>query len=271
MDRSGQRSRSSFPRNQPNQGISAQVQHLDEGRQNYIYIKITKEDFPQIQLVRKVEKDGARYFGPKTAAGTVRKTLMLLQKLFMFRSCDLGITWTPDSEFPEKGLATVTKKTIAYPCLDYHIKRCAAPCIGKITPEDYKKSIDKISLFLEGKSSEIEQQLKDQMALCAAEKQFEKAALLRDKLLALQELMVPNKQVVTSPEQDSMDVFAFVLEGGKAYFNLFMLREGKLINQENFIADAFGFEPGEEEQAVEVMEAFLYQYYGKATDFPKRC
>lgn len=236
---------------------------------NFIYIKITKEAFPRILLVRRVDKDGARYFGPKTATGNVRKTLMLLQKLFMYRSCDLGLEWHPEQNDPKTGQTEVTKKTIAYPCLDYHIKRCAAPCIGKISPEEYKKSIEKIEYFLEGKSSEIEKQLKDQMAELVAQKQFERAALLRDKLVALQDLMNPTKQVVTSPDQENTDVFDFVLEGGKAYFNLFMLREGKLINQENFIADAFGFEPGEEEFATEVMESFLYQYYGKATDFPQ--
>lgn len=228
---------------------------------NFVYIKITKEDFPRILVVRRVDRDGARYFGPKTAAGTVRKTLTLLQKLFMYRSCDLGIEW-------HEGTAEVTKKTIAYPCLDYHIKRCAGPCISKIAPEEYAQSIRKIELFLEGKTDEIENELKAQMASAAANKQFEKAAHLRDKLLSLQHLFEASDQLVTSPDQYNMDAFSFVLEAGKAYFNLFIFRNGKLINQENFIADAYGYEPGEEERAGDLMESFLTQYYQKATNFP---
>ncbi len=228
---------------------------------NFVYIKITKEDFPRILIVRRVDRDGARYFGPKTAAGTVRKTLTLLQKLFMYRSCDLGLKW-------KDGETEVTYKSIAYPCLDYHIKRCAAPCISKITPEAYAESIHKIELFLEGKTGDIEAELRQQMATAATEKHFEKAALLRDKLLALQNLNDSSDQLVTSPDQFNTDVFSFVLEAGKAYFNLFILRNGKLVNQENFIAEAFGFEPGEEEKASDVMEACLTQYYQKATNFP---
>ena len=228
---------------------------------NYVYIKITKnEDYPRIEIVRRVEKDGARYFGPKTAAHTVRKTLGLLQKLFMYRSCDLGIDWND-------GKASITKKTIAYPCLDYHIKRCAAPCIGKISPEDYARSIQRIEFFLEGKTREIEESLEEQMKICVQKKEFEKAALVRDKLFSLHQLF-DSKQIVTSPTQENMDILGFVLEGGKAYLNLFMLREGKLIDQENFIADAGGYEAGEEAEAQEVVESFLYQYYEKATEIP---
>ncbi len=229
---------------------------------NYVYIKISKnEDFPRIDLVRRIEKDGARYFGPKTSAGKAKKTLLLLQKLFMYRSCDLEIKW-------ENEQSKVTKKTMAYPCLDYHIKRCAAPCIGKIDPKTYGESIRKIELFLEGKTDEIEQLLKSQMQEAVAKKEFEKAALLRDKLFSIEELM--EKQLVSAPTEESMDVFAFVLDSGKAYFNLFMVRSGKLINQENFLVKAPGFLEGEEEGATELLESFLFQYYERAADFPKQ-
>ncbi len=230
---------------------------------NYVYIKITKnEDYPRIEIVRRVERDGARYFGPKTAAHIVKKTLGLLQKLFMYRSCDLDIEWNG-------GNVQITKKTIAYPCLDYHIKRCAAPCIGKISPDDYAKSIERIEYFLEGKTTEIEKSLEQQMQACVANKEFEKAAIVRDKLLSLRQLF-DSKQIVTSPTQENMDIIGFVLEGGKAYINLFMLRDGKLIDQENFIADAGGYEAGEEEHAQEVVEAFLYEYYERATEIPSQ-
>ncbi|MFA6024644.1 MAG: excinuclease ABC subunit UvrC [Candidatus Gracilibacteria bacterium] len=228
---------------------------------NFVYIKITKnEDFPRIEIVRRVEKDGARYFGPKTSAHSVKKTLGLLQKLFMYRSCDLSIEWA-------EGKAAVTKKTMAYPCLDYHIKRCAAPCIGKISPEDYAKSIEQIERFLEGKTGDIEQSLQEQMGAAVQQKEFERAALLRDKLLSLRR-MFESKQIVTSPTHEDMDILGFVIEGGKAFLTLFMLRDGKLIDQENFITDSGEYEAGEEAEAEEVVESFLYQYYEKSTTIP---
>lgn len=228
---------------------------------NYVYIKITRENFPRILVVRRVERDGARYFGPKTSAHAVKKTLTLLQKLFMYRSCDLGIEW-------KSGSAQVTKKTMAYPCLDYHIKRCAGPCISKISPEEYKKSIDQIELFLEGKTGEIERSLQSQMELCVQRKEFEKAARIRDKLLRLKSLFV--EQVVTEPNHENMDVLGFVLEGAQAFFTLFLVRDGKLVNQENFMADSGGFEAGEEVLAGEVVESFLSDYYSRATEIPPK-
>jgi len=235
---------------------------------NFVYIKISKdEDFPRVKIVRKVEKDGARYFGPKTSANQVKKTLLLLQKLFKYRSCDLGIKWISLGK-SLKGQAKITKKTIAYPCLDFHIKRCDAPCTANVTPEEYGEGILQIERFLEGKTEEIEAALNLQMEECVAAKQFERAALLRDKLLAVKELS--QRQVVSSPDHASMDVFGFVIDGQRAYFNLFMFRDGKLINQENFVADSGGFAEGEEAQAGELMESFLFQYYEKAADVPRQ-
>lgn len=228
---------------------------------NFVYIKITKnEDYPRIKIVRKVIDDGSKYFGPKTSAHKVKKTLLLLQKLFKYRSCDLGIDWSD-------GKVKISNKSIAYPCLDFHIKRCEAPCIAKISPEEYRQSIEQIELFLEGNTSSIEESLKQQIQSCIDSKSFEKAVILRDKLLSIQDLM--KDQRVTSPEQENMDVISFVLSENKAYFNLFMLRSGKLINQENFVLSAPGYIEGEESFASDVLESFLYQYYERAIDIPK--
>lgn len=228
---------------------------------NFVYIKISKEDFPRVQIVRKVEKDSALYFGPKTAAHNVKKTLMLLQKLFMFRSCDLCLKATSQG-------VLVTKKTIAYPCLDYHIKRCTAPCISAVSMEDYSESIKKVQYFLEGKTEQIESDLKSKMAEFVTKKEYEKAALIRDKIIALGEL-TDFKQVVTSPDHQDADVFAFVLSSDKAYLNLFLIRDGKLIGQENFVADAMFFDSNDKTSSGEIMESFLEQYYERATSFPK--
>ena len=230
---------------------------------NYVYIKLTKnEDFPRIKLVRRVSKDGARYFGPKTSAGQVKKTLILLQKLFNYRSCDLGIEWKNTDPASVK----ITKKNIAYPCLDYHIKRCKGPCIAEITPEEYGKNISQIEAFLEGNTSEIENSIKESMGEAVKNKNFEKAAKLRDRLLSIEEMM--RKQIVTAPDQKSMDVISFTLEEGKAYFALFQVRTGKLIGQENFIANAHGYDEGDEQQATDVIESFLKHYYERAQEVP---
>jgi len=228
---------------------------------NFVYIKITKdEDYPRVKIVRKVEKDKARYFGPKTSAHQVEKTLTLLQKLFLFRSCDLEMKWTGRNTI-------VTKKTIAYPCLDFHIKRCNAPCTSNVSPEEYMEGIKQVENFLDGKTAEIEEKMKIKMAECVKNKNFEKAAILRDRLSAI--LNMQKKQLVSSPAGENLDVINFVLERGKAYFNLFEVRDGKLTNQENFLVDAPGFESGDERNAQIVLESFLFQYYLKAMNPPE--
>lgn len=229
---------------------------------NFVYIKITKnEDYPQIRIVRRVEKDNARYFGPKSSASQVKKTLILLQKLFPYRSCHLDINWKAPND------VEIKHKTISYPCLDYHIKRCAGPCIGAISPEEYRESIEQIERFLEGKTKEIEGEIEQKMIQLAKDRQFEKAALLRDRLSSIRELS--QKQLVSSPEQTNRDIWNFTLDSEKAYFVGFIFREGKLISQENFVLNAKTFFAGDEEEAEEVLESFLLQYYEHAAHLPQ--
>ncbi len=185
----------------------------------------------------------------------------MLQKIFNFRSCNLGI------EFVNIGEAKITNKTIAYPCLDYHIKRCEAPCIGKVTPEEYAQNIKQIENFFEGKSEEIVKKLTSDMDNFAREKNFEMAVKIRDKLFTIRDLQ--QKQIVTSPDHRNADVFAFVIENEKAYMNLFLIRDGKLLDQSNFIIDAPGFESTQLDEASEIMESFLFQYYQKTSDYPE--
>lgn len=227
---------------------------------NFVYIKITKnEDFPQISIVRKVENDGALYFGPKTAAGKVKKTLDVLKKIFPYRHCGLFLE-------QKDGGIKVSKATIKYPCLDYHIKRCIGPCVGNCTKEEYSEIIDQIIRFFKGDTDEIITGLAKQMQKAAADKKFEKAAKLRDKMQAIQE--ISEKQVISSPTREDIDAIHFINQLGKVFFTLFMIRDGKLINQENFIFDAFDADEKNLDKD-EMLEAFLAQYYEKATDFPK--
>lgn len=142
---------------------------------NYVYIKITvNEDFPRILITRQVEKDKARYFGPKTAKHKVIKTLKILKRIFPYRHCSLAIDYQmpkKDSSDPKrKHQVKVTHATIKYPCIDYHIKRCIGPCIGTVDKEEYQKIIDQVINFLEGKHDEILTKLKEDMHKAAAEK-----------------------------------------------------------------------------------------------------
>ena len=229
---------------------------------NYVYIKITNEEFPQIQIVRKILKDGAKYIGPKSAAGKVKETFKVIKKVFPFRHCNLDIEFLEKGK--EKHKVKVTKKTIKYPCLDYHIKRCIAPCIGKCTPEEYKNIIKNVENFLNGKADDILKNLNKEMQGYAKNRNFEKAAKMRDKIQKIQNIL--EKQKVSDPNQEDKDIINYVITHERAYFNLFQIRDGKLLGQENFILSAKDREHTED---PEVLEAFIKQYYKIATDIPK--
>lgn len=229
----------------------------------YVYIKITKEDFPRIQIVRKPEKDGAKYIGPKTAAHKVKDTLMLLKKIFPFRHCNLDIEYIKENH-PSKHEVKVTHKVIKYPCIDYYIKRCVAPCIGTCNKEQYAKIIENVEKFLEGKGEETLKSLKEQMINHAQKKDFEKAARLRDKIKKIEDILETQK--VQNDAQQDKDVINYCITQDQAYFNLFQIRLGKLINQENFILSAKEIQENENQ---EVLEAFLKHYYEMTSDLPK--
>ncbi len=144
--------------------------------------------------------------------------------------------------------------------MDYHIKRCAGPCAGMITPEDYRKLIDQAIEFLNGNYKPAVEMLKKQMREFANDKKFERAAKLRDQIMAIERS--GEKQLITDTDISDRDVIAFVQDLGKNFFNLFQIRNGKLIGQENFILD------GEDEPA-EIMETFLRDYYAITADIPK--
>lgn len=261
---------------------------------SYIYIVVNlNEDFPRISIVRahQLEKLGrekgqVKYFGPKLASSKVYETLRILKKLFPFRHCRLEIEFKKQearSKYailqvnneqenlriaPNKNLVEVRNRVIDFPCLDYFIKRCPGPCIGAIAPIEYKKIVQQIIDFLSGKTEKIENELKRQMLRAAEKKLFEKAGRIRDKLFALQS--ITERQKITDQERQDTDVINFTSELGKIYFNIFMIRGGKLMNQENFILDAL--EIAEKDiliDTAESLESFLTQYYEKAAYIPK--
>ena len=144
---------------------------------SYPFIKIdNSEDFPQVYITRNVQKDNAKYFGPYASAGSVRKTLSLLKKLFPYRSCTKTITGTDDRA-----------------CLDFHINRCVGPCIGEANKDQYGEIIDQVVLFLEGNTTQIVGSLKSRMNESAENLEFEKAAALRDQLIAIEKVQEGQK------------------------------------------------------------------------------
>lgn len=231
---------------------------------NYVYIRIANEDFPRITIVRKTAKDGAKYIGPKTASHKVTETFRVLKKIFPFRNCGLDLKLIKEKPKGDSEIA-VSNKVLKYPCLDYYIKQCAAPCIGKCKKAEYQAIIANVEKFLHGKADNVLKDLNTQMLSAAQNKDFEKAAKIRDKIGKIEEIL--ERQKVSDPNQTDKDIINYAIARNNAFFNLFQIRDGKLLGQENFILSAKELE--NDSHDPEVLEAFLFQYYGLATDIPQ--
>ncbi|NLZ44885.1 MAG: excinuclease ABC subunit C, partial [Clostridia bacterium] len=154
----------------------------------YPWLKVTvEEDFPRVYIVRRPQKDGARYFGPYTDAGALREIFRLLRKVFPIRTCKRKLTW---GDKPQR------------PCLNYHIGRCPGPCTGRITPEAYREMVQDLTGFLEGKTEKLSAALKEEMEKAAAGQEYEKAAVYRDKLRALERVLARQTVVSVTGERD---------------------------------------------------------------------
>lgn len=234
---------------------------------SFVYAQVTvEEDFPKIKIVRNPPKDGSKYFGPKTSAKKLKKTIEVLRDLFPVRDCDLGIKLKRDLEY--KSEVEITKKTIKYPCLQYHINTCIAPCIGNCTKEYYEGMVSRILSFLSGNAEEILDVLKEDMEICVREKKFEKAAKVRDRINSIEGVL--ERQKVSSPDDLNQDVLGYFVPhrkrwgkgAGKVFVHLFIVRGGRIVDSENFILDARDVSD-EEGDLEEVFEAFLKNYYEK--------
>ena len=214
---------------------------------SYPFIKIdVSEDFPQVYITRRVNKDGSRYFGPFASAGSVRRTLSLLKKLFPYRSCTKAITGTD-----------------ARPCLDFHIHRCVGPCIGAVNKREYAEVIDQVILFLEGKTNKVVGSIQKRMLDAADSLEFERAAVLRDQLVAIEK--VNEGQKVLHLTSDNLDVIATAPGSREAWVEVFFIRQGKLIGRDNFLmAGTQGDEP------EEILTAFVKQFYDATPYVPPR-
>lgn len=208
----------------------------------YPYLKVTlQEDFPRLYVTRRHMRDGARYYGPYADAGAMHATVKLLRSMFPLRTC--------------------RKMNVDRPCLNYHIKRCLAPCAGYISKADYHKMIKSVCMVLDGRTTELERDLKQQMQEAADNYAFEEAARLRDQLQAVARLNEAQKAVTNNG--GDMDIFGLGQDMTGLCVQLFFVRKGKLIGRDNF------FMPDGGDTPQEVITAFVKQYYNEATFIPK--
>lgn len=213
----------------------------------YPYIKVTvNEDFPRVLLVRKRLNDGARYYGPYTNVSAVRSTIKVLRKLFQIRTCNKNIKEGQRDR----------------PCLNYHIGRCAGPCAGLISREDYRVIVDEVCLFLEGRHERLIPSLREKMLEASQSLNFELAARIRDRIKALEQIV--EKQKIVSAAQVDQDVFGFARAGDLACVQVFFIRGGKLIGRDHFMLDCRA-----DDQPEEILTAFIKQYYYEQVIIPK--
>lgn len=213
---------------------------------HYPYLRIdVQNDWPRVEIARRVHTDGARYFGPYASASSVRTTLSIVKKLFPWRSCTKAITGTDPR-----------------PCLDYFIHRCIAPCTSYCTKEEYDEVIRQTVLFLEGKTSEVVKSLKGQMRDASEKLEYERAALIRDQLQAVER--VAERQFVERIRPTDEDVFGLARDATQACAQVLFLRGTQMVGRDFFTLDGVN-----DERDADVLGAFLKQFYESAVHVPK--
>ena len=207
---------------------------------HYPFLRLTlNEDFARLVVARRVQKDGAAYFGPFYPATAMRQTLRLVRQLFPLRTCRIKIDGT-----------------LARPCLQYYIHRCNAPCTGWETREGYAKTVRLVQRFLEGHNDDLAMELTREMEAAASALRFERAAGLRDQIQALN--TVRERQKIISTEQADQDIVGVVRQGPDACVQLFFVRKGRLMGRESFFFDRVsGWSSGE------ILSAFVRQFYAR--------
>ena len=215
----------------------------------YPYLKIDlTEDFPKVYITRKVAKDGGRYFGPFATAGTVRQTMDLIKRLFPYRSCTKAITGKD-----------------VRPCLEYYINRCVAPCTGLASKEDYAKVINQVTLFMEGDTEAVTTDLRTNMEKASEELEFERAAVLRDRMRSVQRVADEQQIKVDANPISDMDVIAFTQSDSDTWVEVFFIRHNKLVGRDHFFMDG-----AQDELPGLVMGQFIKQFYQSASAIPPR-
>src|SRR6476659_547019 len=213
---------------------------------SFPYIAVTAEDeYPRVMFTRERHRRGVVYFGPYANAKKVRETLDVLDRVFRYRPC----------EGPQPG------RHSGIPCLDFHIERCHAPCVGYISKEDYGELIEQVIEFLSGDDRPIKRHLEQQMRAAATEERFEDAARYRNRLAAIERLS--ERQAVERKSIGTIDVVGVAVSEERAAVQVFPLREGRMVDRYSFhLENAAG------EDLDEVLEQFCLEYYGSAPSIP---
>jgi excinuclease ABC subunit C len=213
---------------------------------SYPFIAISlDEDYPRVYFTRERHRPGRAYFGPYSNAKRVRSTLEVLAKVFMFRSCT----------GPEPG------RRSGSPCLDYYIKRCEAPCVGYVSKENYRKSIDGVIDFLSGRFKAIERDLEERMLAASAAEEFEQATLERNRLRAVHSLL--ERRRVANESVGTLDAVAVAVDGREANAQVFQVRDGVLSDRQSFYLSN-----ETERDVAEVAEEFMLQFYAAHMSIP---
>jgi excinuclease ABC subunit C len=212
---------------------------------NYLYLKLPiTEEYPRVHYSRRVQKDGAQYFGPYTSAQSLRGTVKSIRQLLPFRTCS--------DEIFKQGKV----------CLDFHIKRCPGPCEKRISPEDYKARIHEVALFMEGRSDVLVHELKDRMESSAGRLDFENAARYRDQLQSIEK--IADRQKVLTRGRDDEDLIAYARSGEQVFVEVAYVRQGKMVGHDGHALDGAG-----DAAESELLRGFLLQYYASATHIPR--
>ena len=211
----------------------------------YPYIKIdVKSDFPNVIITRKYKNDGSKYFGPYANPGAAKEMLNFIKQKYKIRQC---------KNFKSNDRA----------CLNYHIKRCLAPCVGYISKDDYRKQIDEIIDLLDGKIEKILKDLKTQMENASKELKFEEAAYIRDRINAIE--TASQKQKVSNISENNIDVIGLAKSECEVCIEIFFVRGSKMIGREHFFFDNL-----EEMEDKEIISGFIKQFYLEEKDIPNK-
>ncbi len=210
---------------------------------NFLYIKVAlKEDYPSVTTVRRLTKDGSRYFGPYVSAGAVYFTLKLLKKIFPYKNC---------SNPPEK------------PCFEYHLHRCLGHGTDEASKERYRKIINDLMHFLRGDTKDVRKELERQMKAASVKRQFEKAAVARDRVFAINKLM--QQQNAIMPAAVNVDCIGYATLGSLAAVNRLVIRNGKMLDRQVFLLQHV-----QDEEPKDVLASFMEQFFSQVTDPPEK-
>ena len=213
---------------------------------HYPYLRLTTEEkFPRLEVVRRIKKDKATYFGPYTMVKEVRETIRLIYKIFPLRQSKDKLDGSP----------------LRRPCLNHQMGRCLAPCAGLVSSQDYSEIVQDVSLFLKGKNTTLLKDLKTKMEAASVETRYEEAAVLRDKISAVQTVI--DKQKIISTSLEDQDVVAYCSEKDQAMVQVLIIRSGKMLGEK-----IFKLKSRKEMEEDETLSSFLKQYYADESILP---